>query len=137
MLVNLSLQDSLLATLAENEKQTEMATRVSTWKQRIEQHLEEQVRNIPSFMSLLGFTSLHDKFSHILQDARPSFDIHKYGERVLDKLSTKGDDGHAVSFTDVVKGQEKHDVARTFSSLLQLVTHTPTPHAYTVERNLL
>ncbi|KAL8486197.1 hypothetical protein ACS0TY_023047 [Phlomoides rotata] len=90
--------DSLLATLAENEKQTEMAARVSTWKQRIEQNLEEQ-------------------------DARPSFDIHKYGERVLDKLSKESDDEHALSFTDVVKGQEKHDVARTFSALLQLVNN--------------
>jgi hypothetical protein len=26
-----------------------------------------------------------------------------------------------MAFTDVVKGQEKHDVARTFSALLQLV----------------
>ncbi|KAL0434038.1 UNVERIFIED_CONTAM: Condensin-2 complex subunit H2 [Sesamum latifolium] len=89
--------DALLATLAENEKQTELATRVSTWKQRIEQNLEEQ-------------------------DARPPFDIHKYGERVLDKLSVEGDGGNdALSFGEVVKGQEKHDVARTFSALLQLV----------------
>ncbi|KAK6146186.1 hypothetical protein DH2020_020055 [Rehmannia glutinosa] len=91
--------DALLATLAENEKQTELATRVSTWKQRIEQNLEEQ-------------------------DARPPFDIHKYGERVLDKLSMEGDgENDALSFGDVVKGQEKHDVARTFSALLQLVNN--------------
>lgn len=56
-----------------------------------------------------------------LQEARPPFDIHKYGDRVLDKLSTEGDAGKALSFGDVVKGQEKHDVARTFSALLQLV----------------
>ncbi|KAL6503370.1 Condensin-2 complex subunit H2 [Orobanche gracilis] len=91
--------DSLLATLAENEKQTEMATRVSTWKQRIEQNLQEQ-------------------------DARPPFDIHKYGEIVLNKLSKEGDDGNnELSFGHVVKGQEKHDVARTFSALLQLVNN--------------
>ncbi|XP_059632760.1 condensin-2 complex subunit H2 isoform X2 [Cornus florida] len=34
--------DALLASIAETEKQTEMAARVSTWKQRIEQNLEEQ-----------------------------------------------------------------------------------------------
>ncbi|KAL3634626.1 Condensin-2 complex subunit H2 [Castilleja foliolosa] len=91
--------DALLATLAENEKQTEMAVRVSTWKQRIEQNLDEQ-------------------------DARPPFDIHKYGERVLNKLSTNEDsENNALSFGDVVKGQEKHDVARTFSALLQLVNN--------------
>ncbi|XP_047962290.1 condensin-2 complex subunit H2 [Salvia hispanica] len=90
--------DTLLETLAENEKQTELAARVSSWKQRIDHSLEEQ-------------------------EARPPFDIHKYGDRVLDKLSTEGDDGKALSFGDVVKGQEKHDVARTFSALLQLVNN--------------
>lgn len=38
-----SLKDALLASIAESEKQTEMATRVSTWKQNIEHNLEEQV----------------------------------------------------------------------------------------------
>lgn len=37
------LQDALLASIAEAEKQTELAARVSTWKQKIEQSLEEQV----------------------------------------------------------------------------------------------
>ncbi|XP_057539590.1 condensin-2 complex subunit H2 isoform X1 [Amaranthus tricolor] len=87
--------DSLLASIAENEKQTELAARVSSWKQRIEDDLEEE-------------------------DSRPPFDIHAYGDCVLDKLSL-ADDENVLSFGDVVKGQEKHDVARTFSALLQLV----------------
>uniref|UniRef100_A0A5B6Z667 Condensin-2 complex subunit H2 n=1 Tax=Davidia involucrata TaxID=16924 RepID=A0A5B6Z667_DAVIN len=90
--------DALLASIAETEKQTELAARVSTWKQRIEQNLEEQ-------------------------DSRPPFDIHAYGDRVLDKLSLEADSGNAMSFADVVRGQEKHDVARTFSALLQLVNN--------------
>ncbi|CAI9118885.1 OLC1v1020512C1 [Oldenlandia corymbosa var. corymbosa] len=90
--------DSLLANLAETEKQTEMAARVSTWKQRIEENLEEQ-------------------------DSRPPFDIHEYGERVLEKLHTERHNGSSMAFNDVVKGQEKHDVARTFSALLQLVNN--------------
>ncbi|KAL7123814.1 hypothetical protein ABFS83_14G007500 [Erythranthe nasuta] len=89
--------DDLLATFTENEKQAELATRVSTWKQRIERSLDEQ-------------------------DARPPFDIHKYGENVLSKLTVERDgEKGSLSFGDVVKGQEKHDVARTFSALLQLV----------------
>ncbi|XAR48686.1 hypothetical protein NMG60_11031584 [Bertholletia excelsa] len=88
--------DALLASIAENEKQTEMAARVSKWKQRIEKNLKEQ-------------------------DSRPPFDIHEYGERILDKLSLEAGSGIAVSFSDVVRCQEKHDVARTFSALLQLV----------------
>ncbi|KAG8369897.1 hypothetical protein BUALT_Bualt14G0061200 [Buddleja alternifolia] len=90
--------DALLATLAETDKQNELASRVSTWKQRIEQNLEEQ-------------------------DARPPFDIHKYGERVLEKLCVAGDNKEALPFGDVVRGQEKHDVARTFSAMLQLVNN--------------
>ncbi|KAI3928029.1 hypothetical protein MKW98_023630 [Papaver atlanticum] len=92
--------DDLLASIAETEKQTELATRVSTWKQRIEQTLEDQ-------------------------DLRPPFDIHEYGERVLNKLSLEADSASCsgIPFTDVVKGNEKHDVARTFSALLQLVNN--------------
>lgn len=37
------MQDSLLANIAKTEKQTEMAARVSSWKQRIEQNLDDQV----------------------------------------------------------------------------------------------
>ncbi|XVE82175.1 hypothetical protein DITRI_Ditri15bG0125800 [Diplodiscus trichospermus] len=90
--------DALLASIAESEKQTELAARVSSWKQKIEHNLEEQ-------------------------DSHPPFDIHEYGERILDKLSLEADNGNVMSFTDVVKGQEKHDVARTFSALLQLVNN--------------
>ncbi|KAI3961156.1 hypothetical protein MKX01_035742 [Papaver californicum] len=91
--------DNLLASIAETEKQTELATRVSTWKQRIEQTLEDQ-------------------------DLRPPFDIYEYGERVLNKLSLEADSASgSIPFTDVVKGNEKHDVARTFSALLQLVNN--------------
>ncbi|KAA8548961.1 hypothetical protein F0562_000645 [Nyssa sinensis] len=90
--------DALLASIAETEKQTELAARVSTWKQRIEQNLEEQ-------------------------DSRPPFDIHEYSDRIMDKLSLEADSGNAMSFADVVRGQEKHDVARTFSALLQLVNN--------------
>ncbi|PSR85103.1 Condensin-2 complex subunit like [Actinidia chinensis var. chinensis] len=79
--------DALLASIAESEKQTELAVRVSTWKQRIEENLEEQ-------------------------DSRPPFNIHEYGERVLEKLSVEGDSGNiTMSFAEVVRGQEKHDVA--------------------------
>lgn len=39
------VQDALLASIAETEKQTEMAARVSRWKQNIEHNLEEQVKS--------------------------------------------------------------------------------------------
>ncbi|CAN4094949.1 unnamed protein product [Withania somnifera] len=93
-----SHMDSLLATLAETEKQTELAARVSMWKQRIEQNLEEQ-------------------------ESHPPFDIHEYGARVLSKLSLEENDKSTMIFSDVVKGSEKHDIARTFSALLQLVNN--------------
>ncbi|KAK7392850.1 hypothetical protein VNO78_21300 [Psophocarpus tetragonolobus] len=94
--------NSLLASIAETEKQTEMAARVSTWKQRIEHNLEEQ-------------------------ESHPPFDIQDYGESILEnfsKLSLEASSSSSVlSFSDLVKGQEKYDVARSFSSLLQLVNN--------------
>ncbi|XP_022636105.1 condensin-2 complex subunit H2 isoform X2 [Vigna radiata var. radiata] len=93
--------NALLASIAETEKQTEMAARVSTWKQRIEHNLEEQ-------------------------ESHPPFDIQDYGERILDKfslLSLEASSSRVLSFSDLVKDQEKYDVARSFSSLLQLVNN--------------
>ncbi|GLT32523.1 hypothetical protein SLA2020_071860 [Shorea laevis] len=90
--------DALLASIAENEKQTELAARVSSWKQKIEQNLEEQ-------------------------ESHPPFDIHEYGERIIDKLLLDPNNGNAMSFTAIVRNQEKHDIARTFSALLQLVNN--------------
>ena len=54
----------------------------------------------------------------------PPFDIQDYGERILDKfslLSLEASSSGVLSFSDLVKGQNKYDVARSFSSLLQLV----------------
>ncbi|XP_042517785.1 condensin-2 complex subunit H2 isoform X2 [Macadamia integrifolia] len=90
--------DALLASIAATEQQTELASRVSSWKQRIEQNLEEQNSHAP-------------------------FDIHEYGGRVMEKLSLEANGVDGMSFTDIVRGQEKHDVARTFSALLQLVNN--------------
>ncbi|XP_061991465.1 condensin-2 complex subunit H2 isoform X2 [Rosa rugosa] len=90
--------DALLASIAENEKQTELAARVSTWKQKIEHNLEEQ-------------------------ESHPPFDIQDYGERILDRLSLEPEDRNVLPFSDVIKGQGKYDVARSFSALLQLVNN--------------
>ncbi|XP_068663199.1 condensin-2 complex subunit H2 [Aristolochia californica] len=90
--------DALLASIAETEKQTELAARVLTWKQGIEHAMEEQ-------------------------DSHPPFDIHEYGEQVLEKLSLGSDNSGIMSFVDVVCGQADYDVARTFSALLQLVNN--------------
>ncbi|EPS61087.1 hypothetical protein M569_13712, partial [Genlisea aurea] len=89
--------DSLLASLAENSMQSELTSRVSTWKQRIEQNLEEQ-------------------------ESHPPFDIDEYGERVLNNLSVQGvAETTPLPVSDVVKAETKYDVARSFSALLQLV----------------
>lgn len=37
------MQDALLARVADTERQSEIAVRVSTWKERIEDAMEEQV----------------------------------------------------------------------------------------------
>lgn len=88
--------DALLASIAEAEQQTELDARVSTWKGRIEHALEEQDRN-------------------------PPFDIGSYGEQILDTLSSRTDNTGIASFSEIVSGRPKYEVARTFSALLQLV----------------
>ncbi|PON62007.1 Condensin-2 complex subunit H [Parasponia andersonii] len=90
--------DALLASIAETEKQSALAARVTTWKQKIEHNLEEQ-------------------------ESHPEFDIHDYGQRILHKLSLEADDRNVLSFANIVEGQEKYDVARSFSALLQLVNN--------------
>ncbi|XP_074586469.1 condensin-2 complex subunit H2-like [Curcuma longa] len=90
--------DVLLANIAETQKQTELAARVSAWKQRVESTLEEQ-------------------------EARPHFDIHLYGERILEKVYKEADNEGYISFSNIVNGQPKHEIARTFSALLQLVNN--------------
>ena len=64
-----------LQAAAAAEVQTELAARVSNWRHKIQPLLDEQ-------------------------DARPAFDIHSYGDQVLDrlvKLSCK-ESGDAVDF---------------------------------------
>lgn len=73
-------------------------------------------------MCLLKFLrNIFNSAPVILQESCPPFDIHEYGDRILDKLSLEAYSGDVMSFGDVVKGQEKYDVARSFSALLQLV----------------
>ncbi|ONM57753.1 Condensin-2 complex subunit H2 [Zea mays] len=88
--------NALLASIAEVEKQSEMDARVSTWKERIEIALEEQDRN-------------------------PPFDIGSYGEQILDTLSSRTNNTGTASFSEIVSGRPKFEIARTFSALLQLV----------------
>ncbi|KAJ4760748.1 Condensin-2 complex subunit H2 [Rhynchospora pubera] len=88
--------DALLASVADTERQSEIAARVSTWKEKIEDAMEEQ-------------------------DAHPPFDIGLYGDHIIDKLSSEAAGTGVMTFTEVVSDKPKYEVARTFSALLQLV----------------
>lgn len=97
--------DAVLKKHAESEKLTELANRVVSWNKKIEKNLA-------------------------IQDARPPFDIHAYGERILDKLSSSSMDYDDLNssnaqkpFTCIVAGLEKHEVARIFAALLQLINN--------------
>lgn len=112
--------NKFLAAAAAAEVQSELATRVQTWKSRVDPSIAEQ-------------------------DAREQFDIHVYGSRVIGRLAdnvaaTKaiaapGDDSASdddaeydaaafeMGFGDVVAGQEKWQVARMFASMLQLINN--------------
>ena len=39
----------------------------------------------------------------------------------MNKLSEEADEDRSICFTDIVAGQPKHDIARSFSALLQMV----------------
>ncbi|EFJ31951.1 hypothetical protein SELMODRAFT_408312 [Selaginella moellendorffii] len=93
-------RDSVMQTLVEAELRAELASRVSNWKVKVEASLAKQ-------------------------DARPAFDIHVYGERIIERClheAPEQSDG-VSSFTQIVKGQDSHDVARSFAALLQLVNN--------------
>jgi condensin-2 complex subunit H2 len=64
------------------------------------------------------------------QDKNPPFDIGSYGEQILDTLSSSTDNMGIASFSEIVSGRPKYEVARTFSALLQLVTPLPLPVSF-------
>jgi condensin-2 complex subunit H2 len=64
------------------------------------------------------------------QDKNPPFDIGSYGEQILDTFSSSTDNMGIASFSEIVSGRPKYEVARTFSALLQLVTPLPLPVSY-------
>ncbi|CAM6116850.1 unnamed protein product [Calypogeia fissa] len=98
--------DSILEKLAKSQVRSGLTARVTTWKNKIEATLKDD-------------------------ESRPPFDIHEYGDRLLATLSTVAAttnnqmDSEEVdeSFTSLVHGQPKDQVARSFSALLQLVNN--------------
>ncbi|KFM27061.1 Condensin-2 complex subunit H2 [Auxenochlorella protothecoides] len=99
----------MIAAAAAAQVQTELASRVGGWRSRIGPVLEEE-------------------------DARPAFDIHVYGQRVLDamqglSLREPGTAAESVPaaptlFSEVVQWTaNRFEVSRTFSSLLQLINN--------------
>ncbi|RDD46576.1 Condensin-2 complex subunit H2 [Trichoplax sp. H2] len=55
------------------------------------------------------------------EEKHPPFDIHTYGQSVLDSLREKNDD--AVSFEDVVSQKEPYEICRLFAATLQLANN--------------
>eukprot|EP00873_Tetraselmis_striata_P038572 jgi/Tetstr1/458836/TSEL_045219.t1 len=91
--------DAFIAAAAAAETQTELASRVAGWQSRIEPALEAQ-------------------------EAQGVFDIHEYGERILDNLAdaTQATES-AVTFDAAVVGCQRHEVSRAFSAMLQLINN--------------
>lgn len=115
--------ESLIATAAAQQTQTDLALRVSTWRHRIDPVLQ-------------------------MEEERHVFDIHEYGEKILERLthlniddddrlaqetnkrqSAKSSEngrstqGHAIDFHGVVQAIEKHEVSRSFAAMLQLINN--------------
>ncbi|KAL0054533.1 hypothetical protein WJX82_010399 [Trebouxia sp. C0006] len=102
--------EAFIQAAAAAEVQTELASRVSNWRHKIQPLLDEQ-------------------------DARPAFDIHLYGDQVLDKLARLScrDPDHAVElqtsmvelvgFEAVADEGSQAEVSRLFSAMLQLINN--------------
>lgn len=104
--------NKFLEAAAATLEQSDLAARVATWKENVDPSVAEQ-------------------------DAREVFDIHEYGDRVIDGLATAIESTLAITASDentapeelevgfeaVVAGQEKWQVARMFASMLQLINN--------------
>ncbi|KAK9810243.1 hypothetical protein WJX72_007164 [[Myrmecia] bisecta] len=102
--------EAFISAAAAAEVQSELASRVSGWRAKIQPILDEQ-------------------------DARPEFDIHAYGERFLDNMAhlSLSDPAHpeelqskqmeAVSFQEAAGQGEAHEISRMFSAMLQLINN--------------
>lgn len=115
--------ERLMADAAAQQTQTELQTRVSSWRVRIDPILRQE-------------------------EDRAAFDIHQYGERLLQRLETlqlegteaedgqaggkvegqkrKGGEGDGVplwEFAEVVQGADHHEISRMFAAMLQLVNN--------------
>ncbi|PNH05578.1 Condensin-2 complex subunit H2 [Tetrabaena socialis] len=105
--------ESLLCAAAAREVQSDLARRVSSWRQRID----------PA------------------EEARPAFDIQDYGERLLGRLQAvdsqvtdqrmvEAEGGSAgleaglrIAFANVALNMQKFEVSRMFSAMLQLINN--------------
>ncbi|KXZ49628.1 hypothetical protein GPECTOR_20g485 [Gonium pectorale] len=110
--------ESMLQAAAAREVQSDLARRVSGWRNRIDPVLKAE-------------------------ESRSAFDIQDYGERILGRLSglkitDAGEDGAereaqepaaaaaeppCVSFSKVAINLEKYEVSRMFSAMLQLINN--------------
>ncbi|KAL3132422.1 hypothetical protein ABBQ32_008980 [Trebouxia sp. C0010 RCD-2024] len=102
--------EAFIQAAAAAEVQTELAARVSSWRHKIQPLLDEQ-------------------------EARPAFDIHSYGDQILDRLaslSCKDSDGpvdvhptlaEPVGFQVVAQQASQAEVSRLFSAMLQLINN--------------
>ncbi len=106
--------DTLIAAAAAQQHQSELQVRVATWRQRIDPILQAE-------------------------EDRSAFDIHHYGERIIDRLDNlklgphdaggskqqpQGQDGDGVvQFAEVVEAVDRFEVSRLFASMLQLINN--------------
>lgn len=78
--------------------ETNLSRRVSAWQDRIQPILNDM-------------------------DARPEYDIHEYGTRIVDSIQEAEPSAKELEFGDVVAGKEKFEVCRVFLASLQLANN--------------
>ncbi|GFR40266.1 hypothetical protein Agub_g435 [Astrephomene gubernaculifera] len=104
--------ESMLMAAAAREVQSDLARRVSSWRQRIDPVLQAE-------------------------ESRPAFDIQDYGERILGRLAelkisdkeqqqgavVAAEQRAPVNFGVVARELQKFEVSRMFSAMLQLINN--------------
>jgi hypothetical protein len=115
-----------------------------TYEEHCKLRLEEYFRSAQLWVQETELSSRIEEWSNRLaprlleQEARPPFDIHDYGTRLINKVQEVGTEEDRIAavsessktcsaeplsvanFADLFAGQPSYEVSRTFSSMLQL-----------------
>jgi len=117
-----------LDVVGESELRDGIVAVPQTFEQLVAKHLSKFIANAAKYATETRLSARvdawHERLSLSLEveEARPSFDIHSYGDACVNKVKhlMEQSEGASSSFTDVVAGAPRYECARMFLATLQL-----------------